>query len=218
MWALCTLSLWLSHACYGHTGRWAWPSAQLAARPTLPTFGGVWSLCGKRTRWAQHSVSYLHLAFLIASGSLKGSACSLCRQLRDLAVGTVGIMICGVIYPPTHKGQVSLWRGAGFSRGCFLGVAGKELLWRGTCCSKQIRWDMSVGKHWLPQAHSYLGSWRGRKIVCQSLCSWRNLLWIPAPQTHVLKLVNLCQSYLRTFSNCCFYAISEAELFSMLAL
>lgn len=36
---------------------------------------------------------YLHLASVTAAGSLKGRACSLCRQLRRLVAGTVDVLL-----------------------------------------------------------------------------------------------------------------------------
>lgn len=39
---------------------------------------------------------YLQLATMTVLGALKGKPCSLHSQLKDLSVGTVGALLCGV--------------------------------------------------------------------------------------------------------------------------
>lgn len=102
------------------------------------------------------------------------------QPVRGLAAVAMGILVCGVSYPPT-PGQESLWKGASPIQGCLLGVVVQEPLWRtacwgGICSASKVDVTASVNSL---QVSGCLGWGRAGKTVPVStfvpggICRWR---------------------------------------------
>ena len=115
--------------------------------------------------------SYLQLASATDGGTPKSRAYNLHSQQRGLAIATAGVLMCGVIFPPS-QGK-SHWIGT--SWGCLSDVGVQEPLSMDIFRGGHVVWSRLCGasrmesvKNWLPRVSSYPG-WEGaRKMVLDS--------------------------------------------------
>lgn len=115
VWVVCALLLWLICNCCGHTGEYGWPSAQPATmicfaycghtgQSLLPTLlsGLVPTIISLLLDGTDSQFSCLQLASATDAGTPKGRAYNLHSQLRGLATATSGVLMYGVIFPPSQ--------------------------------------------------------------------------------------------------------------------